>query len=567
MVLTGVFTACSSGPNGEYNLELYAENDVHGRYFDSLYVGGGEYGASMANISGFVNGRREAIGAEQVILIDNGDHLQGDNAAYYFNYVEKPESDTVRHLFSKIMNYMNFDAVVVGNHDIETGHPVYDRIKKELKMPYLSANALKTDGTGPYFEPYTILNKNGVKVAIIGMGNPNIKKWLAPALWEGMEFVPIQQIADSLITAVIEKEKPHVVVLAMHAGLGDGTAEDYENPARYLAANLKNVDIILASHDHMKACEKIWNGQDSVLVLEAASRAELLAGADIQVTLKNGKVVAKKISGKLLEMKDAPKDIRYLETFRRDFEKVKTFTNKKIGSLSRDIHTCEAFFGSSDYMDMIHFAQLNETGADISLAAPLTSNAVIQKGDLNFQDLFTIYPYENQLYLFPLTGKQIKGYLEFSYDKWISTMQEKGDHILNIAFNDKIGKYRFKNMSFNFDSGAGINYTVDVSKPYGERIQITTLSDGRLFSPDTLYKVAISSYRANGGGDLLEKGAGIPTDQMEGMILERYPEIRDAIYKCFSEGKYEKLPEYKNWKFIPESYTRDAIKRDKALMF
>lgn len=568
ILLAGLLVSCENKPSGEYNIELYAQNDIHGRFFDSLYVGNKEHKSSMANISQFVKDRRQAIGNENIVLIDAGDHLQGDNAAYYFNYIDKPvlASDSSKHLFSRIMNYLKFDAVVVGNHDIETGHPVYDRVKRELEMPYLAANAIKTDGTGSYFEPYTILNKNGVKVAVIGMTNANIKKWLAPSLWEGMDFIPISEVVDTLIQSVIEREHPHIIVLTVHAGLGDGTEENYENQARYLAANLKNVDVVFAAHDHLKTSEKIWNGTDSVLLLTGGSRGEMLSSANIKLELKNGKVVSKNVSGKLIDMSQIPKDPQYLAHFREDFMKVKTFTNTKVGEVPREIKTFDALFGPSDYMNIVHYVQLQETGADISFAAPLTFNAVIKAGDINYQDLFAIYPFENQLYTINLTGAQVKKYLEFAYNTWIQTMQSSQDHIMNIAYNEKAGKYTFKNFTYNFDSCTGLNYEVDVTKPFGERIKILSLSDGGKFNGSAIYKVAISSYRANGGGDILEQGAGISPDTFESLITGRYPEIRDLIYKYFSEGKLQKLPAYSNWKFVPEVYTTPAIKRDRALL-
>lgn len=568
-LMMGLILSCQNKQSGQFSLELYSQNDIHGTFFDSLYAVKAEHKSSMANIAHIIKDRRTAIGKENIILIDNGDHLQGDNAAYYFNYIERPASATdtgKQHLFSRIMNYLQFDAVIVGNHDIETSHTVYDRVAKELKMPYLAANAIKTDGTGSYFKPYTILNKNGVKVAIIGMTNANIKKWLAPTLWEGMTFVPIHKIADSLVHEVIQKEKPHIVVMAMHSGLGDATKENYENQARYLAANIKNVDIFLSAHDHLKTCKKIWNGEDSVLLLTGGSRAEFLSKANIQLVLKNGNVISKNITGSILDMAKIPKDTAYLNLFRKDFLKVKNFTNTMVGAVPRNITTIDALFGPSDYMNIIHYVQLQETGADISFAAPLTFNSVIKSGKITYQDLFTLYPYENQLYTMSLTGKQVKSYLEFSYNTWIQTMKSTAEHIMNIAYNQQAGTYKFKNFTFNFDSGAGINYIVDVTKPYGERIKITTLSNGKKFSEDTTYQVAISSYRANGGGDILEKGAGISPANFDALILGRYSEIRDLLYKYFAADSLKKLPDNSNWKFVPESHTRTALKRDRALL-
>ena len=114
-VVGGSLLSCSNGPTGKFNIELYSQNDIHGSYFDSLYVGGAERPFSLVNISEYVNSRRADIGKENIILIDNGDHLQGDNAAYYFNFIDtlKGPNDTTKHIFPRIMNYMGADAVIV----------------------------------------------------------------------------------------------------------------------------------------------------------------------------------------------------------------------------------------------------------------------------------------------------------------------------------------------------------------------------------------------------------------------------------------------------------------------
>ena len=315
-----------------------------------------------------------------------------------------------------------------------------------------------------------------------------------------------------MIQKVKATERPDITILAIHAGLGDGTAENIENPARYLAANLQGVDVIFASHDHQVACEKIWNGADSVLVMEGSNRAKYLANVTAIVEYRDGELYRKNFKGRLIPVEKLGVDTSYANTFRNDFLNAKKFTNQEIGELEKDIYTKEAFFGPSDYMNLIHTVQMNSSDAEISLAAPLTYNGKITAGVLKYHDLFTIYPFENQLYVVTLTGKQIKDYLEYSYDKWIQTMESPADHIMNIRYDEKRGRYSFRNMTFNFDSGAGFDYEVDVCKPYGEKITIKSMASGEPFEMEKSYKVALSSYRANGGGDLLTEGAGIPKD-------------------------------------------------------
>ena len=159
--------SCGRGPkDGEYTLTVLSTNDVHGTWFDSTYVDS-RTRPSLLAINHYVDSVRTADGAENVLLIDAGDCLQGDNAAYYFNYI-----DTITpHLFPRLVSYMKYDAVAVGNHDIETGHPVYDRVAADLKkngIDFLAANAVRNDNGKPYFKPYKVVKRAGLKVAILG---------------------------------------------------------------------------------------------------------------------------------------------------------------------------------------------------------------------------------------------------------------------------------------------------------------------------------------------------------------------------------------------------------------
>ena len=565
-ILLTILTSCSK-KDGEYYVDLYATNDLHGRFFDSLYVDNQAHPYSLAHISEWMRLVRLGAGKDNVMLIDLGDALQGDNAVYYANYIDTAK-DGGKHLFTRIAEFMKYDALVVGNHDIEAGHPVYDRIKNETDIPYLAANAIDVATGKSYFKPYTILEKGGLKIAVIGMTNPNIKKWLGEELWSGIDFCPIEALADSLIQKVKATERPDITILAIHAGLGDGTAENIENPARYLAANLQGVDVIFASHDHQVACEKIWNGADSVLVMEGSNRAKFLSNVTAIVEYREGKLYRKKFTGRLIPVEKLGVDTSYANTFRNDFLNAKKFTNQEIGELEKDIYTSDAFFGPSDYMNLIHTVQLNSSDAEISLAAPLTYNGKIAAGVLKYHDLFTIYPFENQLYVVTLTGKQIKDYLEYSYDKWIQTMESPADHIMNIRYDEKRGRYSFRNMTFNFDSGAGFDYEVDVCKPYGEKITIKSMASGEPFEMEKSYKVALSSYRANGGGDLLTEGAGIPKDSLESIVVSKHDDIRSLVFDYYknSSDSSKKITEA-TWKFVPEQFIKIALDRDRKLLF
>ena len=172
-----------------------------------------------------------------------------------------------------------------------------------------------------------------------------------------------------------------------------------------------------------------------------------------------------------------------------------------------------------------------------------------------------------------LTGREIKNYLEFSYDKWIRSVGPDG-HIFNISErgSERYGtsRWSFNSPSFNFDSAAGVDYTVDVTRPMGRRVKMGNLVDGRKFALDATYKVAMTSYRAAGGGNLLSDGAGLGREELTSRLIARYPEIRDMIYK-FVVAHEEVSPALTrgvgHWSFVPESVAAPAIKRDMALLF
>lgn len=563
------FTILLNGCNGDrvkdglYSFEIYATNDLHGRIFDSLYTDTTIYPYSLSSVSTCIKGARARLGANSVILLDIGDQLQGDNSVFYYNYIDT----NTEHIFSKVANYLKYDAIVVGNHDIETGHPVYDKIDKELKAPYLAANAIEVSSGKPYFKPYTIIVRKGVKIAVIGMTNPNIKKWLSPDLWRGISFEEVIPGLEELVADIRKKEKPHLVIAALHVGLGEEDNYQMENPAKYVAKHVKGIDIVFAAHDHKTIAEYIVNGEDSVLILEGGSRASSLSLAQVKLEIKDGKVISKMLHPSNISMKGVLPDKEFNNFFHKEYLSVKHFTTTVVGRLENRVTSRDAYFGPSDYIDMIHTLQMESSDADISFAAPLSFDVTIEAGNLNYQDLLNLYPFENQLYVIKMSGKEIKDYLEFSYSKWINKMVSKKDHLLQLNINGTEERARFKNMNFNFDSAAGMIYEVDVRKGDGERIKIVSLANGAPFKFDTKYKVALSSYRANGGGDLLEVGAKIPTNELDGRILNRLSDIRELIYNKLKESGSIKAKKLNQWKFVPEEFVKGAAERDYELLF
>ena len=190
-------------------------------------------------------------------------------------------------------------------------------------------------------------------------------------------------------------------------------------------------------------------------------------------------------------------------------------------------------------------------------------------GPITVADMFNLYKYENNLCTMRLTGKEIRKHLEKSYDLWCNTMKSPEDHLLLLSnTQNDAQRLGFKNFSFNFDSAAGIDYEVDVTKPDGEKVHILRMSNGEPFDEDKWYTVAVNSYRANGGGELLTKGAGIPRDALKSRMIWESP--KDQRHYLMEEikkvGVMNPQPNH-NWKFVPEAWTIPAAARDRKLLF
>lgn len=563
--------ACSRGlKDGEYTLTVLSTNDVHGTWFDSTYVDG-KIRKSIFAMNHYIDSVRTADGFGNVLLLDAGDCLQGDNAPYYFNYI-----DTVTpHLFPRLLEYMKYDAVAMGNHDIETGHAVYDRVAAELQKagaPFLAGNAIRNDDGKPYFPLYKMVEKAGLRIAVIGYNNANIAAWLGEELWSGMHFVSIAEVIQKDVDYVRAKEKPDVVVAAMHSACGRGDGTILEAEALDAFNKVKGVDWLICGHDHRPYVET----RDSCALLNSGSHSRYVAHGKMHLSVKDGRIVSKSFETDLIPVKAEKADPVMRAHFRKDFEAVQAFTRQEVGVLNTELNTRDAYTGMCDYMNLIHTLCLSREPAQISIAAPLTYNGHVDSGILIFNDLFTIYPFENQLYVVKMTGAEIQKYLEVSYDKWINTVSKPADHVLKIHSHDdprtRQKGWSFENRAYNFDSAAGINYTVDVTKPAGERVVISSMADGSVFEPAREYNVAMTSYRASGGGNLL-KEAGIDSDKIDDRIVSRYPEIRNLLYDYLMEngsidpeviGKESVIG---RWKFVPEKVAAPALERDMALLF
>lgn len=595
-------TALTMGANMYLNaksvtLRLIETSDVHGSFFPYNFITQKPSDGSMARVAWYVDSLRQVY-ADNLILLDNGDILQGQPTSYFFNYIATDQTN----IAADIVNWLHYDAQAIGNHDIEAGHAVYDKWIKELSCPTLAANMI-TDGS-PYTLPYIILEREGIKIAILGMITPAIPNWLEQDLWSGLTFLDIKEASEKWVKIIKEKEKPHLLIGLFHSGLKGGiTTDQYsENAALQVASEVDGFDLIFYGHDHAAYCATVTNpSQQTVWLVDPSNNALKVGDAEIDITIDdNGNITEKNIKAQLTDVASMPVHQEFMSMFEAQRQAVSNYVDRKIAVLTDPISTRDCFFGSSPFTDLIHNLQLKLTGADISLNAPLTFDTKIDKGDILMSDMFKLYKYENKIYVLRMKGSEIKNHLEMSYALWTNTMNSPDSHIMNLIEYEKDGKtcVRFANPTFNFDSAAGIDYEVDVTKPQGSKVNILRMSDGKPFSEDNWYNVVMNSYRANGGGQLLTLGAGISKEELQDRIVFR-SDMDQRFYLTeelmqtrasakdnnedgasheneFSDGREQPrlckmgtiTPEANNnWLFVPTDWTNEALKRDRQLIF
>ncbi|WP_289629308.1 5'-nucleotidase C-terminal domain-containing protein [uncultured Muribaculum sp.] len=550
-------------------IKLLQTSDIHGNFFPYNFITRQPSAGSLARVYGAVKEARQRYG-DNVILLDNGDILQGQPTVYYYNFV-----DTVTpHVASRMMNFMRYDAGNVGNHDVETGRKVLERWSRQCDMPVLGANIIDTATGEPAFTPYKVVEHDGVKVAILGLLTPAIPAWLPEVLWKGLRFDDMEATARKWIPIIKERENPDVIVGVFHAGQRGNTLVRYrENPSLEIAERVPGFDVVLMGHDHRRENKKVVNVEgDTVLVMNPANNGVVLT--DITMTFKrddDGRIIDKHIDGELRHMSDYEPDADFMAEFAPDMAVIKEYVDTPIGEFTSSITTRDAYFGPSEFVDLIHELQLGITGADISFAAPLSYDATIDAGPITVSDMFNLYKYENMLYVMELTGQEVKDYLEEAYSLWCNTMTSASDHLLLFKEEPTEGdesRSTLKNPSYHFDSAAGIIYEVDVRKPKGEKVTIKSMADGKEFDPARTYRVALNSYRGNGGGELLTKGAGIPHDKLtERIVFATDLDLRHYLTDYIKKQGKVNPRKLNQWRFIPEEWTREAAKRDYKILF
>ena len=479
----------------EVNVKILGTSDVHGRVVPWSYASDTEdKSGSYAQLSTLINQRRKEN--KNVILVEVGDAIQDNSIDLFALTLE----DAKNHPIPKVLNYMKYDVFVPGNHEFNFGMPVLNEILNDIKAKKLAANLYHKDGKR-YLQPTTIIQKDGVKIGIIGLTTPMSAKFEEDTgNLKDYKYVSIIEETKKQVKNLKAKKVDAIVAVA-HMGI-ENENNIPETGLRDLANAVPEIDAIVAGHMHQDVKSETING---VLITEPHRYGTVLSEIDLKFDV-NDKTKKVKLLGKTATttpVKNLEADKKVEEIYKPYHERLREIANEKIGETENDmvpqgkIHGVSISFAKDTGMSsFITDVEKYYSKADVVSFAYDYENVKLDKGDIKRKDIAYNYRYAGgDVSVYEMTGKQLKDYMEWAAD-YFDTIQ-KGD--TNYRYNDIRGKSKY----VTFDIFGGVSYKIDLRNQKGNKIVDLKLADGRKITPDMKLKVGMNSYRFD---QLIKKG-------------------------------------------------------------
>ncbi|WP_160680441.1 5'-nucleotidase C-terminal domain-containing protein [Clostridium sp. C8-1-8] len=519
-----------SSTNDKISLQILATSDSHGRFLPYDYaVNAPDTTGSLAQVYTAVKQLR-AQNPNNTILVDDGDTIQDNSESLFINGSSNP--------MITAMNMMGYDTLSYGNHEFNYGIPALKNVMSQFKGKTLCGNVYNKDGSR-LAAPYTIVERSGVKVGIIGMVTPNIKRWDSANL-EGYKVTnPVDETKNAI--AELKKQNINTIIAVEHMG----ETEEYNEPGSGVAdvlAQCPEIDAFVAGHFHSRiAGDYFYNNtiyslnngsvtatlndgstktasmdeystakQKGTVIVEPNKWGKSLSQINISLTKDStGKYVIENkgndITTAIYDM-SSKAGVTYqadpeLTAALQPFNKIAIDdANTPIGTLKGgDLAPKNEVNGISDaklqptaMIDLINKVQMYygekmvSHKIDVSSAAMFKDNQNIAAGPIKKCDTANIYQFDNTLYVLKITGAQLKKYMEWSAS-YYNTFKP-GD--LTVSFNASIPGY-------NYDMFAGVKYTIDISKQPGSRIVNLTKTDGTAIGDSEVLYMTVNNYRAS----------------------------------------------------------------------
>ena len=428
---------------------------------------------------------------DPVLVIDNGDFLQGSPFTYYTaKQIQQPLP------YTAILNDVGFDAGVIGNHEFNYGKDYLNKAVDALNYPILCANILDDQGQPAFGKAYELFQFNDLTVAVLGLTTQYIPNWEQPTSINGLSFQSVVTCAKEYVPKL--RELADVVIVSYHGGFerdletGEPTeALTGENEGYELLKNILGVDVLLTGHQH----REIATVESSIAIVQPGDKGHHLGEVRLTIEKQDGKSTILSKVANLISVTDAPIDPIMAKKHHAFQAEIEDWLDQNIGTIDGNMWIEDPFqvrLTGHPYIDFIHKVQMEATGTTISGTALFTNDSKGFGPAVTMRDIVTNYIYPNTLAVVRITGEDLRQALEKSASYFSLSANKQLE--INPAFLYP------KAQQYNYDMYAGIDYTIDVSLPLGKRISLFTCNGKAIQATDEL-EVVINQYRAVGGGN------------------------------------------------------------------
>lgn len=475
-------------------LTIYQTSDLHGYLYPSNYQNEDEdknFGLfKLASILDREKDQNEGTS----LVIDNGDVLQGSPLSYYV-YKNDGKADRLQDAYNKI----GFDAGVVGNHEFNYGSDYLRTAVSASHYPILAANILDEEGQPAFGKAYEIVEKDGVKIGILGLTTQYIPHFEHPDHYRGLTFHSAVETAKKYLPTL--RQQVDVVVVSYHGGFERDlkTWEPSEEltgeneGAALLEACHQDIDVLLTGHQHNRYASHV----DGVPLVMPGHRGSHLAKVTLELEKEDTKWQVVKSSPQLIPVNSqTPVKASLANDFADLDEEVHQWLDQEVGQVVNndlkinDIH--QARLKDHPYIEFINRVQMHFTQTDISGTALFTNDIAGFGQVVTMRDIITNYIYPNTLAVSEITGRDLKEAIEQSFEYY--ALDDQGQVQISKDWLEPKPKV------YNYDIYDGVDYDIDLRLPKGQRL-ISLRYQGQEVSDDQKLTVALNQYRSVGGGD------------------------------------------------------------------
>lgn len=470
-------------------LVIAATTDTHGRVRGwDYYTNKADAVRGLSRLGTIVDSLR-AANPDRVVLVDAGDWFQGNpftSAA--------AEAKPKLHPVVAAMNALKYDAVVVGNHEFNYGVPFLDASLRQARFPILGGNVREASGKS-HFASTTSFVRNGVKVAIVGATTPGSMVWdkenLATANLTVSDIVPsVKKAVSDARTSGAE-----VVIVVLHSGLGGASNFDEaatkgaeENVAGRIPREVPGVDVVVYGHSHSELVDSTVN---NTLLMQPRNWAQTLGVATLSLEKRGNKWAVASSKGQSIAAAGHAESPTILAATQEGHDAAVKWANAPIGKTAVVWRSDSARVQDSPIVDFVAEVMRRAANADLATTSTFSLDARLDPGVITMAQLSQLYPYDNQLAVVRINGKQLREFLEHSAKQY-RTLNADGSAPAGGITDTSVPGY-------NYEILTGADYVIDLRKPVGERITSLSFRGNPVKDSDT-FTMAVNNYHQNGAG-------------------------------------------------------------------